>query len=158
MTCPRGFTEYDERCEACDHAALCPIVMNGEHHHGEPFYVYVVGPLSAPPFEYLAYVHRMSIASRECMDRGFVPINPAGDLLDAVVSGEAIDKTAGQARSMRLLELLVGKRAAVLVTAVTKDDGTPSCGTLAEIERACELGIPVVRSFDELLHLRGSEP
>jgi len=121
------------------------------------FYVYVAGRLSGPPPEYLANLHDMCAASRRLMEAGYVPINPGADALEGLMSGEVLPKEHYQRRSLHLLRLLAGKRAALYVVNLQHPDGTPSSGTVREIDEARRLDMPVVWSMEELAQLRGSE-
>lgn len=120
-------------------------------------YVYIAGRMSGQPSEYLANVREMSAASRALMEAGFCPINPAGDLLEGLVSEQPIPKELFQRRSLDLLRLLRGRRGAMLVLHATHRGGRRSEGVHREI-RECELlGIPVVYSIEELAQIRGTE-
>lgn len=121
------------------------------------FYVYIAGPMSGYPAEYLANCARMSAYSRQFMDLGLCPINPAGDLLEGLASQTQMMDAEYKARSMDLLRLLgtlEPGRAAVFVVATKHRNGSVSGGVAAEIAEAKNLGIPVVRSLGELLALR----
>lgn len=104
---------------------------NGSGHGGgrglvtEDAYVYVAGPLSDSPPEYLANVARMSRAARRMTRLGLVPIN--------------------------LLRLLAGRRGCLYVIARVHDDGREIAGVAAEISEARRLGIPVFESVVDLL-------
>ena len=124
----------------------------------KPTYVYVAGRLSGDPAEYLANLHEMCAASRRLMDAGYVPINPGADALEGLMSGEVLPVEHYQRRSLCLLRLLYGHRAALFVVNLEHRDGTPSVGTLREIAEARRLELPVVWSMEELAQLRGSEP
>jgi len=122
------------------------------------FYVYVAGRLSGTPAEYLANLHDMCSMSRALMEAGYVPINPGADALEGLMSGEMLPTSHYQSRSMDLLRLLAGHRAAVLVGETHHRDGAPSGGTFREVEEAQRLGVPVCWSVEELAQVRGSEP
>lgn len=64
------------------------------------FYVYVLGPMSGTPAEYLANCHRLSATSRLLMDYGYCPINPAGDMLEGLMGGTPLTDEQYKARSM----------------------------------------------------------
>ena len=115
-----------------------------------PFYVYVAGPLSDLPSEYLANVVAISRVSRALIDEGYVPINPAADLIDGLMSGDPIPIAVYHRRSMHLLRLLVGKRAAVFVVATHHRGGRKSTGVADEITEAKRSGIPIVFNFAAL--------
>jgi hypothetical protein len=124
----------------------------------EPFYVYVAGRLSGDPAEYLANLHDMCAMSRQLMEAGYVPVNPGADALEGLMSGEVLPTSHYQSRSMDLLRLLTGHRAAIIVGNMRHRDGSISGGTAREIEEAQRLGIPVVWSREELARVRGSGP
>lgn len=119
----------------------------------EDAYVYVAGPLSDPPPEYLVNVARMSRAARRMARLGFVPINPAADLVEGLVDHYhwPLSVEDYQARSMSLLRLLAGRRGCLYVTSRVHDDGRESAGVAAEISEARRLGIPVFESEVDLL-------
>lgn len=118
------------------------------------FYVYVAGPLSDTPGGYLANVARISRVSRMLMERGYCPINPAADLIDGLMSDEAMPVEHYQRRSMDLLHLLAGKPAALYVTETHHFDGRQSKGVATEITAAEDLGIPVVYTMSDLMRLK----
>lgn len=122
------------------------------------FWVYVAGRLSGHPGQYLANVHELSATSRRLMEEGYCPVNPAGDLLEGLMRGEALPVPAYQARSLQLLELLAAPagegRAALLLVEAFHPDGSPSAGVAREVEFCHRRGIPVVSSFEELHDLR----
>lgn len=120
----------------------------------DAFYVYVAAPMSGYPGEYLANCARMSAVSRQLMDLGMCPINPAGDLLEGLASPTPLTDEAFKRRSMDLLRLLTLQPAALFVVATLHRNGSISGGVAAEIAEAEKLGIPVVRSLGELLALR----
>jgi hypothetical protein len=120
----------------------------------EPFYVYVAGPLSDMPTQYLANVHELCAASRMLMHFECCPINPTADLLEGLASGVAMALEIYQERSLNLLRLLDGKSACVYVTATHHADGRISAGVAAEIAQAVALRIPIVRTLEEVLELR----
>jgi hypothetical protein len=97
----------------------------------------------------------MSRRSRLLMEYGFVPINPAGDLLEGLMDVTALDLALYQGRSMALLKLLRGRRRAALFAIRTEHaDGRPSTGVRNEIVQSVAWGIPVVTSVDDLHRLR----
>jgi hypothetical protein len=108
-------------------------------------YVYVAGPLSGYPGDYLSNVARMSRYSRQLMDAGDCPINPAADLLEGLASERPLTTSQDQARSMDLLRLLAGRDDAEMhVLSLIHGDGRMSDGVLAEVEECGRLGIRVV--------------
>lgn len=121
----------------------------------EPLYVFVSGPLSGSPDEYLANVARMCTVSRQLMEMGYTTINPAADLLEGVVSEHVPPVDAYRERSLRLLELVARADFGCLyVISRRHRDGRTSVGVAAEIARALELDIPIVESIDDLEALR----
>lgn len=121
----------------------------------EPFYVYLAAPLSDMPAQYLANVALMSRRSRELMVAGFIPINPACDMLEGLMSDEALPLDLYHSRSMALLKLLQGrKRAALFVIRTQHQDGRLSNGVKDEIDNALDWGIPVVATMAELMCMR----
>ena len=54
----------------------------------ELFLVYIAGPLSDMPPQYLANVSRMSDMSRLLTERGFTTINPAADMLEGLMGAK----------------------------------------------------------------------
>jgi hypothetical protein len=113
----------------------------------EPFYVYVAGPLSDMPAQYLANVSRLSHLSRALTEYGYVTINPAADMLEGLMGMEAWPLERYQQRSLNLLRLLIGRRGCLYVDAVIHADGRDSSGVNREIEFALQNGIPVVDSL-----------
>ena len=106
-------------------------------------YVYVAGPLSDMPAQYLANVSNMSRVCRELAEDGYTPINPAGDMLEGLMSGEAWPLSLYQGRSMNLLRLLAGRDDACLyVFNDTHADGRTSGGVAGEVDEAERLSIP----------------
>jgi hypothetical protein len=121
------------------------------------FYVYIAGPMSGYPAEYLANCARMSAFSRQFMDLGLCPINPAGDLLEGLASQTPLLDEEYKRRSMDLLRLLGALergRAAVFVISNKHRNGSISSGVADEIAEAEKLGIPVVYDVGELLARR----
>jgi len=112
----------------------------------EPFYIYVAGPLSDYPAQYLANVSRMTLESRLLAEAGYVPINPAADLLEGLLGVSAWPLERYQQRSMDLMRLLQHVNGCVFVTSTVHADGRESAGVTAEIEEARRLGIPVCYS------------
>jgi hypothetical protein len=110
--------------------------------------------MSGTPSEYLANCSRLSKLSRELMDAGFCPINPAGDALEGLMSDKPMSDLQYKARSMDLLRLLEGKPAAVLIAGTRHRNGTVSAGVMAEVNEADRLGIPVITEPSALLSLR----
>lgn len=124
----------------------------------KPFYVYVAGPITGWPAAYLANVARMSAYSRQFMDLGLCPINPAGDLLEGLASQAPLSDAAYKRRSMDLLRLLEGRPAALFVIATQHRSGIISSGVTAEIAEAKRLHIPVVYDVGALLAVRAGAP
>jgi len=107
-------------------------------------YVYVAGPLSGPPDQYLAAARHMTAYCVYLISNGICPINPAGDLLEGLVASKPISGTEFKERSLDLLRLLTGRNdAEVHVLGVERWDGSVSSGVVAEIEEAERLEIPV---------------
>ena len=119
-----------------------------------PFYVYLAGPMSSYPADYLASCARMSTYSRQLMDLEICTINPAGDLLEGLASQIPLTDAQYKRRSLDLLRLLEGKPAAVFVIALKNRSGTISSGVADEIAEATRLGIPVVYDVGSLLAVR----
>lgn len=119
----------------------------------QTFYVYLAGPLSGAPSEYLANVARLTRMSRVLIEDGFTPINPAADLLEGLVSTRALPLETYQRRGMELLRLLAGHQNACLYR-LLHADGRGSRGVRAEIKEAERLGIRVCRSWRELCDWR----
>ena len=122
----------------------------------EPAYVYVAGPLSDLPPQYLANVAQLSLTSRHLVNLGYVSINPAGDLIEGLMGLTAWPVEVYQKRSMDLLRLLVGRRGCLYVTSRIHADGRESAGVAAEIAEAKRLGIPVFESQAALDEWRAS--
>lgn len=100
--------------------------------------------MSGPPSQYLAAINRMSTYCRHLIDHGVCPINPAGDLLEGLVSGLALSGQRYKDRSLDLLRLLTGRDdAEVHVLGTQRWDGSVADGVVAEIDEAKRLGIPV---------------
>lgn len=119
-----------------------------------PFYVYLAGPMSGYPSEYLANCAALSARSRELIDLELCPINPAGDLLEGIISAVPLAGAAYKRRSMELLRLLEGRPAAVLVLALRHRNGSVSSGVADELREAERLGIPVVYTVPDVLAVR----
>lgn len=152
MTC--AFPEYQKiGCTRCPGMEDCA----GELDDGRPFYVYVAGCLSGMPGEYLANVHRLCARAHELGKMGFCVINPAADIIEGLTCGDAQDVEAYQLRSLNLLRLLQGARAAVFIDSTHRADGSISGGVARERREALELGIPVVTTTRELCDLRGGD-
>ena len=118
-------------------------------------YVYVAGPLSDMPAQYLANVSNMCRASRELMEAGYVTINPAADLLDGIMSDRPLTIQQYQERSMWLLRLLAPPvHGALYVVNSMHADGRTSGGVRAEIREAERLRIPVFYSGGPLKRWR----
>jgi len=118
------------------------------------FYVFVSGPMSEYPSGYLACCAQMSTYARRFIELGMCPINPAGDLLEGLVSPVPLDGQRFKRRSMELLRLLEGKPAAVFVISTWHHDGSLAEGVQDEIAEAKRLGIPVAYDVDSLLQVR----
>jgi hypothetical protein len=119
-----------------------------------PFYVYVASPMTGYPSEYLANCCRMSVYSRQFLDLGLCPINPAGDMLEGLVSQVPLADSEYKRRSLELLQLLEGRRGAVFVIATANRNGAISSGVADEITEAMRLGIPVTYDIGSLLAVR----
>jgi len=148
--CPKWGTDNAE-CE--DYTSI------EEAETSSAFYVYVANRLSGHPGEYLANLHEMCKVSRLLMDSGYVPLNPGGDMLDGLMSGDVLPVEHYQRRSLDLLRLLgtvvsCGGRAAMYVHRAHHRDGTPSGGVHDEIRECERMGVPVVWSVEELAGLR----
>ena len=125
--------------------------------NGRPLYVYVCAPMTGMPGEYLANCNQMSLLSRQLIDLELCPINPAGDLLEGIVSSTPLSDAAYKRRSMELLQLLgllPKGQAAVYVVATKHRNGSVSAGVSAEIVEAMSLKIPVVYDVGSLLAVR----
>lgn len=120
----------------------------------EPFYVYIAHPLSDLPPQYLANVATVCLVARDLMKYGFTPINPAADLLEGIVGAEPLPLELYQERSLNLLRLLAGRRAALYVLGDRHADGRGSKGVAGEVAEAIRLGIPRAYLFRTLLELR----
>jgi hypothetical protein len=116
-----------------------------------PRYIYIAHPLTDLPAQYLANVAAISRCSRRLIERGFCPINPAGDMLEGLMSDTPLTIEQYQLRSLQLLDLLRGREgAALLVLTTCHMDGRESAGVWAEIHHAEACGIPVVWGEGEL--------
>lgn len=104
--------------------------------------VYVAHNMSGGPGEYLANCAAMAQTTRELMQKGLNPYNPAGDMLVGLTSGEPLDVKLYKRVSMAQLET----QDFVLVD----QHGPFNQGVLDEVDHAQELGIPVVYSRGEL--------
>lgn len=114
------------------------------------FYVYVAGPLSDIPPQYLANVARLSLESRCLAEQGYVTINPAADMLEGLVGLSAWPLGLYQERSIALLRLLQHVDGALYVVTASHADGRPSAGVQAEVDEARALRIPVAFSRQQL--------
>ena len=119
-----------------------------------PFYVYVCGPMSGYPSDYLANCARMNAYSRQFLELGMCPINPAGDMMEGLASRVPLADSVYKRRSLELLRLLEGKPAAVFVVALQHRNGSISSGVAEEITEATRLGIPVTYDVGSLLAVR----
>ena len=120
----------------------------------DAFYVYIAGPMSGYPSEYLANCAKMCAVSRQFMELGFCTINPAADLLEGLASTAPLTDEQYKRRSMDLLRLLTLQDAAVFVIATLHRNGSVSGGVAAEIKEARHLGIPIVYDIGALRALR----
>ena len=124
------------------------------------FYVYIAGPMSGYPAEYLANCARMSALSRQFMDLGLCPINPAGDLLEGLASQTPMLDEQYKRRSMDLLRLLGslergrgrGRRRRDPVANSTSSqrralDGLPDVLSPADVAEALGVGLSTVRRW-----------
>ena len=122
------------------------------------FYVFISGPMSEYPSGYLACCSEMSAYARKFMEMGMCPINPAGDMLEGLVSPVPLDGQRFKRRSMELLRLLEGKPAAVFVISTVHRDGRVADGVVDEIAEAERLAIPVVfpslHQVEEIIAMR----
>jgi len=124
----------------------------------DPMYVYVAGPLSELPPQYLANVARMTKMSRSLAEAGYITINPAADMLEGLSSPAPWSLSLYQSRSMGLLRLLEGRRGALYVVNYWHADGRLSAGVTAEIAEAKRLCIPTVWTREDLDELRDARP
>lgn len=157
--CPRM---EDCGCGEDDSEANPQVTAEATSSDSREFYVYVANRLSGHPGEYLANVHELSRVCRRLMDAGYVVVNPAGDLLEGLMSGDVLPVSAYQKRSLGLLHLVItahrfGYRAALRVEHGMHRDGSISHGVIDEIAAAQEAGLPVVWSDEQLAALRGTE-
>ena len=120
----------------------------------DPFYVYVAGPLSDDPPQYLANVAVLTRASRELTEAGYTTINPAADLLEGLMSPKAWPLSTYQERSTDLMRLLVGRPGCVYVVLTAHADSRTSAGVAAEIAEANRIGIPVCYSRSAIRTLK----
>lgn len=168
MTCPYPDFKKRHDCIRCPAMEDCPGEVDATDEAVTPsdsrdFFVYVANRLSGHPGEYLANVHEMSAACRRLMDTGYIVVNPAGDLLEGLMSGEVLPVQAYQRRSLGLLHLCfiahaAGHRAAMLVLHDSHRDGALSGGVHIEIDECRRHGLPIVWSEAELHETRGTEP
>ena len=124
----------------------------------DPMYVYVAGPLSDLPPQYLANVARMTKMSRSLAEAGYITINPAADMLEGLMSPAPWPLSLYQSRSMGLLRLLEGRRGALYVVSDRHADGRFSAGVTAEIAEAKRRHIPIVWTRKDLDELRDARP
>ena len=113
--------------------------------------IYIAGPLSDMPSDYLCNVGAMIEAWRDINEtEDAVAFCPATDILlglwNGCIGGRAFAIADYHRWSMAWLEVCD----AVFVLSDTHRDGRLSGGVAAEIERAGELGIPVLRNPGEL--------
>jgi hypothetical protein len=126
-------------------------------------YVYVAGPLSGLPGEYLANAYRISRVCRSLIDLHvrICPINPAGDAIEGLTSSTPLSDADYKDRSMDLLRLLAflpKGHAALYVLATKHRNGSISAGVADEITNAMFLDIPIVYTTPELLAVRAVTP
>ena len=120
-------------------------------------YVYIAAPMTGPPNEYLANCVRLSRVARELVEQGFCVINPAGDMLEGLMSERPLPDSTFKARSMDLLRLFAGRDdSCVFVLETMHRNGTISGGVGAEVEESERLEIPVVYSWERFWHLARS--
>lgn len=111
----------------------------------KPRYVYIAAPMSGPPNEYLASCAQMSRYSRDLIEDGICPINPAADMIEGLMHSEPLSDRQYKERSMELLRLLAGRDdAEVHVLGYLHYNGEPSFGVENEVAEARRLGIAVV--------------
>lgn len=120
-----------------------------------PFYIYIAGPLSDFPAQYLSHASRMSRESRWCMEQGWTPFNPAADLIEGLMSVKPMPDLMYQKRSMDMLRLIArAERRALYVVGDRHYNGALSHGVFKEMIEAKHLGIPICRSRDELIAMQ----
>lgn len=117
-------------------------------------YVFICGPLSDYPSQYLANVAAMTKWSRHFVELDLCPLNPAADIVEGLISTAPLSLEQYQKRSLDLLRLLEGRPAAVFVVATKHRNGSISSGVADEIAEATRLGIPVVYDVGSLLAVR----
>jgi len=158
MTCayPQHYlADTEGRCVSPTCPALedCAGDLNGLG-LGPPVYVYVAGPLTGDPGDYLASVAAMAQTCRALWRPSVVPVCPADDLVLGLASAEPLRVADYQERSLALLRLVArAERRCLYVTGEHHRDGRPSRGVAAEIQLAMALGVPVVRTVDEVLRI-----
>ena len=120
-----------------------------------PFYIFISGPLSDFPPQYLSHASRMSRESRWCMEQGWVPFNPAADLIEGLMSVKLLPESVYQKRSMDMLRLIArAEKRAIYVVGDRHYNGALSHGVFKEMVEARHLGIPICRSRDELIAMQ----
>jgi len=120
-----------------------------------PFFIYIAGPLSDFPPQYLSHVSRMSREARWCMEQGWVPFNPAADLIEGLMSVKLLPESVYQKRSMDMLRLIArAEKRAIYVVGDRHYNGALSHGVFKEMVEARHLGIPICRSRDELIAMQ----
>lgn len=112
--------------------------------------VYVAGPLTPhgiksanPAIEYLINISDMVDFSLEVMEAGYTPFCPALDFLYFLKTKKRITEAMIKKTSKDWLD--------VSDVMVLLPDWGKSTGTIAEIKRAKELGIPVFDTLEELI-------
>jgi len=108
--------------------------------------VYIAGPMSDMPAQYLANCARLLTAWREINAAGFAGYCPAADMLLGIGSERPFDVESYRAWSMAWLEVAD----VVYVVAAAHADGRYSEGVDAEVRRAVEMGIPVVFTVEDI--------
>lgn len=120
-----------------------------------PFYIYIAGPLSDFPAQYLSHATRMSREARWCMEQGWVPFNPAADLIEGLMSVKPMPDLMYHKRSMDMLRLIArAEKRAIYVVGDRHYNGALSGGVFKEMVEAKHLGIPICRSRDELIAMQ----
>ncbi len=116
------------------------------------FCVYIAGPLSDLPPGYLANVRRLGKVSRELTEAGYVTINPAGDILEGLMSETPWPLEMYQQRSLGHLRMLqyVPHGCLYVDRDTSTHTGQPSRGVAREIMVAEDLLIPVFYSRADL--------
>lgn len=149
-------------CAYCPASQSCPDYQpNGDVEPDPPRRlrrVYIAGPMSDYPAQYLHHCGDMIGTWLELANLGFSPYCPAQDLLLGLVWGATMSDPPTVAAYRRWSMDWLEASDALLVVGTHHVDGRLSTGVAEEIRRAEYLHIPIFYSVEDLCRARGTEP